>query len=144
MTNAHCLVDFHNNKTCFTKSKPGIWKVKTGLEFHDKVLFLHSIIYLWKIDLAQYFSFCKDSSVSHVYEVADIFINPNYFYGAFYNDIGLMRLSQPVEIDNIHVSIGCLHYGTVASLKNKEAITVGWGLNDDKAAPNALHKGLVR
>jgi len=81
---------------------------------------------------------------SQVYGVVKVTVHPKYFYGAFYNDIGLLRLATDVFIDNKLVSIGCLHYGSRRSLSSKEAIIVGWGDNDDPKAPTTLHKGTVR
>ncbi|VEN42173.1 unnamed protein product [Callosobruchus maculatus] len=91
------------------------------------------IIYLGKYDLI---SFGTDVQAR---DVSDISIHPSYNYSNFFNDIAVLKLSQPAQITNL-VRPCCLWEDSVnmEAIINKEGTVVGWGFDQNKKLSNKL------
>jgi len=66
----------------------------------------------------------KGAADPQVREIVQRILHPNYKAPSMYNDIGLYRLSTPVQF-NRFVFPACIN--TEVQLTAKQAIAIGWG-----------------
>ncbi|CAH1991235.1 unnamed protein product [Acanthoscelides obtectus] len=91
------------------------------------------IIYLGKYDLISFGTDVQDRDAS------EIFIHPSYNYTTFFNDIAVLKLSEPAHITNF-VKPCCLWEDSIntETIVNKEGTVVGWGFDQNKKLSNKL------
>jgi secreted trypsin-like serine protease len=83
------------------------------------------------------------SEIDQQQSISEIYIHRNYQAKTYTNDIALIRLSSPLNMDDDSLALICLPSNITESLsKNTTVVAIGWGVltTKDKTSSNILQQ----